>query len=268
MVSAAFLALKIIYLIKQADKKQYRISDKTLKMLANKEKLTIPYLADLKYTLEELGYLLGSLKQGKYAIVAISSLEGRPFLNITSQQNEVLNDLTEEALFERLALNIPNQSIQPEDDSAVGDDLLKADRILKQVFTHLVQVAKQKKAITYLSLAKKSNPAIHHRALAAPMAKIKAYCDQKLIPNLTRLVVKGTDKDISSINFNEICDYSWETEQPLFEKEHNLLVHQYNVPEQVDSLSDSDTIPVTSNTIEQKYGSVTSSTDSTGGSND
>lgn len=220
MIGAQFLALRIAYVIKQSHKNRLTISEAKLKLLAEKEVLSIFYLADLKQSLEELGYFLGSLKKGKYCLLAIESLEGAPSLPIKEDMLKQLASLSEDELEKHC---ITSAMIEPITDNEQDEEKL----LLNELWVQLTKAAADKKNISYGELAKSLTNVfsykVHHKKVMALLERIKQYCSENSLPKLDYLAInakldlpKALEKEQDAkIKFAEekanIYDFDWRT---------------------------------------------------------
>lgn len=188
MVSATFLALKIAYLIKQASKNRFTLSEAKLKQLSEKKVLSITYLNTLKQQLEELGYFLGSLKKGKYCLLTIESLEGAPSLPMKEDALKELSNLSEEALEQQCTTVTAIEMIT---DNEQDEKLL----LLNELWIELTNTATNKKVISYGSLAKKLKESIgynvNHKEAVVLLKHIKQFCTENNLPPLTYLAINA-----------------------------------------------------------------------------
>lgn len=186
MIDGSFLALKITYLMKQSGKNRLTISEAKIKLLAQKEVLTISYLGELKQNLEELGIFLGTLKKGAFCLLMVESLEGAPSLPIKEDSLGKLAELSKEQLESLYSAPIVVETIT---DNVQDEQLL----LLNELWLLLIQTASNKEVITYGALAKKLESSlkykVHHKKVMVLLEPITQFCSMHNYPTLTYLAV-------------------------------------------------------------------------------
>lgn len=226
MIDASFLALKITYLMKQSGKNRLTISEAKIKLLAQKEVLTISYLCELKQNLEELGIFLGTLKKGAFCLLMVESLEGAPSLPIKEDSLGKLTELSKEQLESLYSAPIVVETIT---DNAQDEQLL----LLNELWLLLTQTASNKEVISFGALAKKLESSlkykVHHKKVMVLLEPITQFCQNNQLPPLVYLAIndktglpKALDKEADAkATFEEeksrIVVFNWEQEKTKFD---------------------------------------------------
>jgi hypothetical protein len=84
-------AILVKLLLVRSDQKRARISEKTIKLVARRQRLKAGFIRELQSKLDDHGLLLVELSTGGYGLVTSSALEGAP--TITAKKY-MLDDLS------------------------------------------------------------------------------------------------------------------------------------------------------------------------------
>lgn len=225
MVDAQLLALRIAYLVKESGKNRLTMSEAKLKTLARREVLPIPYLADLKQRLEELGYFLGTL-EGGYCLIAIDSLKGSPSIPLDDRRLALLDAMPRNKLEE--------YCITPTIVTLIADN--KQDEqllLLNELWIELTKIATHKEVISYGNLATKLKGSfgykVHHKKIIVLLEVIAQFCTEEKLPSLAYLAInakselpitlKNTveDKNKFEIEKTKIYDFKWSEQKNNFD---------------------------------------------------
>lgn len=71
-------ALLVKLLLYRSDQKRARISEKTIKLLARRQRLKAGFVRDLQDRLDDAGLMLVELSSGGFGLITSASLEGAP----------------------------------------------------------------------------------------------------------------------------------------------------------------------------------------------
>ena len=108
-----FVALQIAVLMKRSEEKRARLSDKTFRLISQREKLRDKFISDVRGCLEDLGILMVGLGRGGFAMIWISALEGAPAVTakkyLTDRRDLATGKKAENELWDELQLPLPDE---------------------------------------------------------------------------------------------------------------------------------------------------------------
>lgn len=71
-------AILVAVLLKRADSKRARVSEKTIRVLSNRKTLRVAFVSELVAALDDLGVHMVELQRGGFGLIPISALDGAP----------------------------------------------------------------------------------------------------------------------------------------------------------------------------------------------
>ena len=103
------VALLLAVMLHRSGKTRARVSEKTIRLIACRERLKSAFIEELRRWAEEYGVIVILLNRGGYALIAISALEGAPVVlaknHIKSEAIALKNDnLDCDKLYKELGL--------------------------------------------------------------------------------------------------------------------------------------------------------------------
>jgi hypothetical protein len=110
-------ALLMVLLLKKSGNTRARVSVKTIKLLANRERLRTVFLKELIDSLNDLGVLLIELDRGGYGLLLSTSLEGAPAITVKKYMSSDLRDVrTGKLSFEAIEKEVCSDSFYADPD--------------------------------------------------------------------------------------------------------------------------------------------------------
>ena len=101
-------AILIALLMKRADVKRARVSDKTIRVLSKRKTLRVAFLSELVSALDDLGVHMVELARGGFGLIPISALDGAPSILAKNYLTEDLKQVRQsgEKAFAKLKAEI------------------------------------------------------------------------------------------------------------------------------------------------------------------
>jgi|ERR1700689_2516348 hypothetical protein len=101
-------AILIALLMKRADAKRARVSDKTVRVLSKRKTLRVAFLSELAAALDDLGVHMVELERGGFGLIPIAALDGAPSILAKNYLTEDLKQVRQsgEKAFAKLKAEI------------------------------------------------------------------------------------------------------------------------------------------------------------------
>src|ERR1700722_17204965 len=101
-------AILLALLLKRAEAKRARVSEKTIRVLSKRRTLRVAFLTELVAALDDLGVHMVELERGGVGLIPISALDGAPAILAKNYLSEDLKQLRQggEKVFAKLKAEI------------------------------------------------------------------------------------------------------------------------------------------------------------------
>jgi hypothetical protein len=86
-------AILVAVLLKRAEAKRARVSDKTIRVLSKRKTLRVVFLSELVAALDDLGVHMVELERGGFGLIPISALDGAPSILAKNYLSEDLKQV-------------------------------------------------------------------------------------------------------------------------------------------------------------------------------
>lgn len=111
-------AILLAVLLKRAESKRARVSEKTIRVLSKRKTLRVAFISELISALDDLGVHMVELHRGGFGLIPISALDGAPAILAKNYMGEDLKQVRQhgEKAFAKLKEEITEDDETDESD--------------------------------------------------------------------------------------------------------------------------------------------------------